>query len=118
MTTEAKTSALLGAHRLAGEAEALAAAAVARAAELTKQGAKIDDHQVLCERLALLVTEARAARSLVGYAERLAASGKPDALSEGEAFAYAAEVSQKILGIMQSHPGDFADVPEATRCAR
>jgi (2S)-methylsuccinyl-CoA dehydrogenase len=118
MTTEAKTSALLGAHRLAGEAEALAAAAVARAAELTKQGARIDDHQVLCERLALLVTEARAARSLVGYAERLAASGKPDALSEGEAFAYAAEVSQNILGIMQSHPGDFADVPEASEEAR
>jgi (2S)-methylsuccinyl-CoA dehydrogenase len=118
MTTEAKTSALLGAHRLAGEAEALAAAAVARAAELTKRGARIDDHQVLCERLALLVTEARAARSLVGYAERLAASGKPDALSEGEAFVYAAEVSQNILGIMQSHPGDFADVPETSEEAR
>jgi (2S)-methylsuccinyl-CoA dehydrogenase len=114
MTTEATTPALLGAHRLAGEAEALAAAAVARAAELTKQGARIDDHQVLCERLALLATEARAARSLVGYAERLAAYGKPDALSEDEAFAYAAEVSQKILGIMQSHPGDFADVPETS----
>ncbi len=114
MTTKATTSALLGAHRLAGEAEALAAAAVARAAELTKQGARIDDHQVLCERLALLVTEARAARSLVGYAERLAASGKPDALSEDEAFAYAAEVTQKILGIMQSHPDDFADVPETS----
>jgi (2S)-methylsuccinyl-CoA dehydrogenase len=118
MTTEATTSALLGAHRLAGEAEALAAAAVARAAELTKQGARIDDHQVLCERLALLVTEARAARSLVGYAERLSASGKADALSEDEAFAYAAEVSQKILGIMQSHPGDFADVPETSDEAR
>lgn len=111
MTTEATTSALLGAHRLAGDAEALASAAVARAAELTSAGAKIDDHQVLCERLALLATEARAARSLVGYAERLAASGRADALSEDEAFAYAAEVTQKILGIMQSHPGDFADVP-------
>lgn len=114
MTTEATTSALLGAHRLAAEAEALAAAAVARAAELTAAGKNIDDHQVLCERLAMLTTEARAARSLVGYAERLAASGKPDALSEDEAFAYAAEVTQKILGLVQAHPGDFADVPDTT----
>ena len=114
MTSSTTTPALLGAHRLAGEAEALAAAAVARAAELTGGGAKIDDHQVLCERLAVLATEARAARSLVGYAGRLAASGRADALSEDEAFAYAAEVTQKILGIMQAHPGDFADVPETT----
>ena len=113
MTTDTSTSALLGAHRLAAEAEALAAAAVARAAELTAAGAKIDDHQVLCERLAVLATEARAARSLVNFAERLAASGRADALSEDEAFAYAAEVTQKMLGIMHAHPGDFADVPPA-----
>ena len=114
MTTETTTNALLGAHRLASEAEALAAAAVARAAELTAGGAEIDGHQVLCERLAVMATEARAARSLVGYAERLAASGRADALSEDEAFAYAAEVTQKILGVMQAHPGDFADVPETS----
>ncbi len=114
MTTDTTTNALLGARRLASEAEALAAAAVARAAELTAGGAKIDDHQVLCERLAVMATEARAARSLVGYAERLAASGRADALSEDEAFAYAAEVTQKILGIMQAHPGDFADVSETS----
>ncbi len=118
MTIEATTGALLGGHRLAGEAEALAAAAVARAAELTARGAKIDEHQVLCERLAVLATESRAARSLVAYAERLAASSRADALSEDEAFAYAAEVTQKILGIMQAHPGDFADVPETSDAVR
>ena len=114
MTIDTTTNALAGAHRLASEAEALAAAAVRRAAELTAAGAKIDEHQVLCERLAVMATEARAARSLVGYAERLAASGRADALSEDEAFAYAADVAQKILGIMQAHPGDFADVPETS----
>lgn len=112
MTSETTTSALLAAHRLAAEAQALAEAAIARAAELTASGANIDDHQVLCERLALAATEARAARSLAAYAERLAAAGQPDALSEDEAFAYAAEVVHKIHGLRTAHPADFADVPE------
>jgi (2S)-methylsuccinyl-CoA dehydrogenase len=112
MTTETRTEALLGAHKLAAEAESLAAAAVARAAELTTQGAAIDDNQVPCERLALIATEARAARSLVEYAGRLAAAGKPDALTDDEALAYAADVAQRVLAIRHAHPGDFADVPE------
>jgi (2S)-methylsuccinyl-CoA dehydrogenase len=112
MTSPTTTPALLGAHRLAAEAEALAAAAVARAAELTAQGANIDGHQVLCERLACIATEARAARSLVAYCERLAAASRADALSEAEAFAWAAEVLSKALALRQAHPGDFADVAE------
>jgi (2S)-methylsuccinyl-CoA dehydrogenase len=112
MTSETTTSALLAAHRLSAEAQALAEAAIARAAELTAGGANIDDHQVLCERLALIATEARAARALAAYAERLAAAGRPDALSEDEAFAYAAEVVHKVHGLRAAHPGDFADVPE------
>ena len=112
MTSETTTSALLAAHRLASAAQTLAEAAVARAAELTGAGAKIDEHQVLCERLALLATEARAARSLAGYAGRLAAAGRPDPLSEDEAWAYAAEVVHRILALRQAHPGDFADVAE------
>jgi (2S)-methylsuccinyl-CoA dehydrogenase len=112
MTSEATaTGALVAAHRLAAEAEAGAAAAVARAAELTRGGADIDAHQVLCERLAVVATEARAARSLVGYAERQAAAGRDDGLSDDEAFAYAAEVAHKIIGLRESHPGDFADLP-------
>ncbi len=118
MTTEATTSALVAAHRLAGEAEAMAAAAIARAAELTEGGAKIDDHQVLCERLAVLATEARAARSLAGYAERLAASGRADAVSEDEAYAYAAEVAHKTIAIREAHPGDFADLPAVSEETR
>ncbi len=111
MTSETTTSALLAAHRLAAEAQALAEAAIARAAELTAAGAKIDEHQVLCERLALIATEARAARSLVAYAERLTEAGRPDALSDEQAFAYAAEVVHKVVGIRQAHPDHFADVP-------
>jgi len=112
MTSPTGTEALLAAHRLAAEAESLAAAAVARAAETTEQGARIDDHQVMCERLASLATEARAARSLVRYCERLAAAGRTDPLAEDDAWAYAAEVLQKLLAARQAHPGDFADTPE------
>ncbi len=83
MATEAGTAgALEAAHRLASEAQSLAEAAIARAAELTQAGRGIDDHQVLCERLAVLATEARAAAALVGYAGRLAAAGRADAVSD------------------------------------
>jgi (2S)-methylsuccinyl-CoA dehydrogenase len=46
-------------------AEALAASAVKRASELTAKGERIDDHQVIVERVAYAATEVRAARSLV-----------------------------------------------------
>jgi len=111
MTSSTTAGALLGARQLTTEAEALAAAAVARAAELTAQGKAIDEHQALCERLAYIATEARAARALLTYSERLAEAGRGDAVSESQALAYAAEVVQKLRGLQQAHPGDFADVP-------
>jgi (2S)-methylsuccinyl-CoA dehydrogenase len=110
MRSDTTTSALLAARRLAETAAGFARAATERAAELTGQGARIDDHQVLCERLALIATEARAARSLVSYCERLAEAGRQDALSDSQAFAYSAEVAAKILALRDAHPGDFADV--------
>ena len=113
MASEATTAgALEAAHRLASEAQSLAEAAIARAAELTEAGRRIDDHQVLCERLAMLATEARAARALVDYAGRLAASGRADPVSEDEAYAYAAEAVHKTLALRDAHPGDFAELPE------
>ncbi len=114
MATEAGSAgALEAAHRLASDAQRLAEAAIARAAELTQAGAKIDDHQVLCERLALLATEARAAQSLAGYAGRLAAAGRADAVTDDQAYAYAADVVHRTLALREAHPGDFADLPDA-----
>ncbi|HEY7801971.1 MAG TPA: acyl-CoA dehydrogenase family protein [Dehalococcoidia bacterium] len=119
MTSETSTtSTLTGARTLADRADELARAAIERAAELTRGGSGIDEHQVLCERLAMIATEARAGAALVAYAEALASSGRADALSEDEALAYAAEVVQKIDAIMQAHPADFAGSPaldDATR---
>lgn len=110
MTTSTTTEALVGARILVAEAERLAEAAVARATELTEGGRRIDDHQVLAERLAYIATEARAARALLSHCERLAAAGSPDGVAESQALAYAAEVAQKARATQTAHPADFADV--------
>ena len=57
--------ALDDARAVLAAAEVLTAAAVARAAELTGKGERIDEHQVIVERVAYAATEVRAARSLV-----------------------------------------------------
>lgn len=108
-SSETTTSPQTSARRLADEANALARSAIARAAQLTEGGARIDDHQVLCERLALMATEARAADALAGYAERLASAGRPDPLAEDEAFAYSADVLHRIAATRDAHPDDFGD---------
>ena len=53
------------AQPLLAAADTLLAGALARAREITKKGAAIDDHQVLAERVAYAATEARAARELL-----------------------------------------------------
>jgi len=108
MTSGASVSKTLGAAKeLATAIAALSDAAIARAASLTAHGDKIDDHQVLCERLALIATESRAAGELVAYAERLAESGHPDALVDDEVLAYAADVMNRLSATRAAHPDDF-----------
>jgi (2S)-methylsuccinyl-CoA dehydrogenase len=110
MTSETTTSTTLAAaRRLAEAGGALAEAATKRAAQLTNGGPAIDEHQVLCERLAVMATEARAARELVAYAEQVASSGRADALTEDEALAYAADVVNRLAATQQAHPDDFGD---------
>src|SRR4051812_37717989 len=97
MTAEVSSAdAVAKARKLADIGQKFADAAIAKAAELTRGGAGIDEYQVLCERLALIATEARAARALAEYAEQLSGSGQADPRSQEEAFAYSAEVVQKI----------------------
>jgi len=54
-------------------------AAVARASEITARGERIDDHQVLVERVAYAATEARAAVELLAAADAARAAGRGDA---------------------------------------
>jgi (2S)-methylsuccinyl-CoA dehydrogenase len=112
MTAGISTDTLPSARRLADAAQALAEAAIARGRELTAAGARIDDdHQVFAERLALVATEARAAQSLVAYAERLAAAGRADALTEDQALAWSADVLHRTDALRAAHPDDFAGAP-------
>ncbi|MEB2344124.1 MAG: acyl-CoA/acyl-ACP dehydrogenase [Deltaproteobacteria bacterium] len=105
------------ARALLAPAEALLERALASARSLTKQGAAIDDHQVLTERVAYAATEARAARELVAFVERTQAEGRADALLEATAAAAAADLVTSLvnrlapsadeLGIDDALPADL-----------
>lgn len=82
------------ARTLLGAAEALADAAVARAREITQAGRAIDDHQVLCERVAYASTEARAARELLAAVTE--AGERADALLSTMAVAGVAELAANV----------------------
>jgi (2S)-methylsuccinyl-CoA dehydrogenase len=102
-----RTESLAGARRLADAAGEAVESAIVAGARLTDGGKRIDEHQVHAERIAQLATGARAARELVAYAERQAAAGKPDALAEEQAFAFAAEVVHKLHSLHHLDPGWF-----------
>jgi (2S)-methylsuccinyl-CoA dehydrogenase len=110
-STGQRSQTLAAARKLADAAASAAAAAGERAAQLTDAGSRIDDHQVLSERLALMATEARAASELVAYAERLADEGRPDALSEDQALIFAADAMLRISDVYHVHPEHFASSP-------
>lgn len=88
---------LADAKALLAAADSFLDAALARAREITKNGAAIDDHQVLSERVAYAATEARAARELVAYAEGVQQEGRADALLLGTAAAGAADLVASLV---------------------
>ena len=59
------------ARALLAAADGLLGPALDRAREITAGGRKIDEHQVLAERIAYAATEAQAARALVAYVEQV-----------------------------------------------
>jgi (2S)-methylsuccinyl-CoA dehydrogenase len=77
-------------------AEALVDQALSRATEITARGEKIDDHQVLAERVAYAATEARAARELIEAVAEARGAGRGDALFEATGAASAAELATSI----------------------
>ncbi|RIL01582.1 MAG: acyl-CoA dehydrogenase [Proteobacteria bacterium] len=85
------------ARELLAGADALLGGALDRARAITKNGAAIDDHQVLSERVAYAATEARAAHELVEYAARVAAEGRGDAWLQATAAAGAAELVASLV---------------------
>src|SRR2546426_2485589 len=109
MTTEhTATETLDAARRLSELASAVAESAIASASRLTEGGRLIDEHQVHAERIAQLTTEARAAEEVLSYACDRAEAGRPDPLSEDEAFAFSAEAVSKAWFAVDLPPELFA----------
>ncbi|HTY19880.1 MAG TPA: acyl-CoA dehydrogenase family protein [Myxococcota bacterium] len=92
MTTPPHLPALADARPLLAAAERLLDGTVARARAITEDGQRIDDHQVLAERVAYAATEARAARELVEFAARAGEAGRGSAALEATAAAGAADL--------------------------
>ncbi len=107
-TQQTETESLAAARTLTDLAADVATAAIASGSRLTDAGRAIDNHQVHAERIALLATEARAARELTAYAEQLAASGKRSPLAEDQALVFAAEVVHRARGAAEIHAQEFA----------
>jgi len=77
---EARSPTLEDARALLHAGESLLTPALERARALTRNGAAIDEHQVLTERMAYAATEARAAREVLALAESLRVEGRGAAI--------------------------------------
>ncbi len=101
--TATEANPITTARALTQATRAVVDAAVKQGAVTTKNGATIDDHQVLTERLAYLATQIRAAEDLVAYAERVPA----DEMQGSFALAYAAEVAHATRSQIEAGWDDF-----------
>ncbi len=83
---------LESAEPLVAAAASLLDHALDRARHLTDGGKRIDDHQVLAERVAYAATEARGARELLSLGNRLRDEGRTNPILEATAAAGAADL--------------------------
>jgi (2S)-methylsuccinyl-CoA dehydrogenase len=83
------------AHHLCDAADRLVERALERAREITEAGRRIDEHQVLAQRVAYAATQARAARETVEAAAPHA-GGSGDAMIEITAAAAVAELAASL----------------------
>jgi len=102
ITEPMETDPLTAALRLVEIASDSAGSAVSAASRLTQGGKLIDEHQVYCERIAQIATEAEAAGELLAYAETRRESGKPDELAEEQALIFAGEAVQHVTNAVQA----------------
>jgi alkylation response protein AidB-like acyl-CoA dehydrogenase len=107
MTSPTPLPGLDDARTVLAAAEALVERAVARAREITANGERIDDHQVLADRVAYAATEARAARELVAYADEMKRERRADAQLETLAAASVADLALAIRNRIEPALGDL-----------
>jgi (2S)-methylsuccinyl-CoA dehydrogenase len=77
-------------------ADDLIARAMARAREITDGGKRIDDHQVLSERVAYAATEGRAAQALIAFTAARLAEGRGDDMLELTCVAGVADLVESL----------------------
>jgi (2S)-methylsuccinyl-CoA dehydrogenase len=87
---------LADAQHLIDAAERLLDQTLERASVITEGGKRIDDHQVLAERVAYAVTEGRAARSLLDYVRALHDEGRATEMLEWTCGAGVADLVQSL----------------------
>jgi len=87
---------LSDAQSLLDAANELLDQAVERASTVTEGGKRIDDHQVLVERVAYAMTEGRAARAALDFAAALAEEGRSSASLESTFAASVADLVESL----------------------
>jgi (2S)-methylsuccinyl-CoA dehydrogenase len=90
------TPTLDDARRLLDAADTLLAKSLGAARTITENGKRIDDHQVLSERVAYAATEGRAARELVDYVASVQAEGRCSEMLERTAVAGVGELVTRL----------------------
>jgi len=90
------TPTLDDARRLLEAADQLLGKSLDAAREITGNGKRIDDHQVLAERVAYAATEGRAARELVDYVASVKTEGRATDLLERTAVAGVGELVTRL----------------------
>jgi (2S)-methylsuccinyl-CoA dehydrogenase len=106
-----------GAQSLLSAADLLIEQAVTRTREITDNGKRIDDHQVLAERVAYAATEGRAARELIDFAAGARAEGRCDEHLERTCAASVADLVASLRGRLEHAIDDLGlgeDALEAT----
>ena len=84
------------ARTLLAGADDLIAGAMARAREITDGGKRIDDHQILSERVAYAATEGRAAQALISFTAAALAEGRSDDMLELTCAAGVADLVESL----------------------
>jgi (2S)-methylsuccinyl-CoA dehydrogenase len=82
-------------------------AAIASASESTGGGRKIDDQQVLTERIAYVATELAACKALAAYSRQAGEAGAADGVMLDQAAVFSAGVAASLLGEMALAGPDY-----------
>lgn len=96
MTTTLPASDLQSGQQILSAADTVMSAVIEAAKRTTDNGKRIDDYQVLTERVAYLATQLRAAHDLLAYAGYLHQQDKGDATVDRQAVAFAAEAAHGL----------------------